>query len=131
MPCIQEIINETMHSKHRNVIVTDCDGAILFCNDNWLDTCKYRREDIYGKTCKFLQCFTTDAYAVRKINSAIRSNATYATEIDNVKGDGTFFRNLLSVHPLCDGYYADIVDLGPTEFDRAYQDAVNKRRSTM
>lgn len=39
----------------KNILVTDLNRNIIFCNEAWTELCGYSLSEIYGKNCKFLQ----------------------------------------------------------------------------
>ena len=62
------------------------------------------------------------------MNMKIRSKKACFVMIDNIKKDGTSFKNLLTIYPLKDGFCAELIDMGPTDFMKKYKEAIEKRR---
>ncbi len=112
----------------KSIVITSEYGRIIFCNEAWTDLCGYTLSDVYGKTCGILQSITCDKETIKNMNMKIRSKKTCFVMIDNIKKDGTSFKNLLTIYPLKDGFCAELIDMGPTYFMKKYKEAIEKRR---
>lgn len=51
------------------------DNPIVYANQGFLDMTGYRKEEIVGQNCRFLQGENTDRDTVRKIRDAIREKS--------------------------------------------------------
>lgn len=87
------------------MIVTDADqpdNPIIFANDAFLRLTGYRREEVIGRNCRFLQGADTDPDEVSKVRAAVETGKDVAAEILNYRKDGSTFWNALYVSPVRD-----------------------------
>lgn len=85
------------------MIVTDPkrpDNPIIFANNAFIDMTGYRRDEIVGSNCRFLQGPETDREVVRQVRQAIDSQSEIAVELVNYKKDGSSFWNALFISPV-------------------------------
>jgi PAS domain S-box-containing protein len=86
-----------------SMLVTDPrrpDNPIVFVNEAFLRLTGYRREEIMGRNCRFLQGPDTDADAVDRLRSAIREQRDINVDILNYRKDGSTFWNALFISPV-------------------------------
>ncbi|MDZ7646745.1 MAG: PAS domain-containing protein [Cytophagales bacterium] len=76
------------------------DSPLIFVNDGFERLTGYTKEDVIGKTCRFLQGKETDHAAVDALRHAIINRQQTTVELLNYKKDGTPFWNRLSITPL-------------------------------
>ena len=94
-----------MRATRMSMLITDPrqpDNPIVYCNDSFLKLTGYRRDEVMGRNCRFLQGPGTDAEAVDVIRTALRNRADIAIDILNYRKDGTPFWNALYVSPVID-----------------------------
>lgn len=115
----------------KNIVITDEYGRIIFCNDAWTGLCGYTLSDVYGDTCGILQSITSDEDTINNMNMKIKAKKTCFVMIDNIKKDGTSFKNMLTIFPLKDGFFAESIDMGPTDYMKKYKEVVDKRRLSL
>jgi PAS domain S-box-containing protein len=87
------------------MVVTDPrqhDNPIVFVNGAFLDLTGYKREQVIGKNCRFLQGPQTDPRTVDEVRKALKEERAVAVDIMNVKADGTPFWNALFIGPIFD-----------------------------
>lgn len=60
----------------------------------------YRRDEIVGANCRFLQGPETDREVMRQVRQAIDSQSEIAVELVNYKKDGSSFWNALFISPV-------------------------------
>ena len=87
------------------MVVTDrriADNPIVFANDAFLALTGYRREEVLGRNCRFLQGPDTDAAAVARLRKALHEGREIAVELLNYRKDGTPFWNGVFVSPVTD-----------------------------
>lgn len=60
----------------------------------------YRREEVIGRNCRFLQGPLTAAIQVGILSKALSEASEVYVELVNYRKDGTPFRNLLAMHPV-------------------------------
>lgn len=78
------------------------DNPIVYASCAFLQLTGYKREDIIGENCRFLQGEKTDKEAVHTIKTAIANGTDATTCILNYKRDGTPFWNHFFIAPLRD-----------------------------
>jgi PAS domain S-box-containing protein len=87
------------------MIVTDPlqgDHPIAFANSAFLDLTGYRKEEVLGRNCRFLQGPRTDPETIQHIRDALTTHQPFAAEILNYRRDGTPFWNALFIGPVYD-----------------------------
>ena len=88
------------------MVITDPrqpDNPIVFANKAFQELTGYRREEIIGCNCRFLQGEATDPETVRKIASAIAAKEDIQIDILNYRKDGSSFWNALYLSPVRSG----------------------------
>lgn len=96
---------DAMGSTHLAMIVTDADQAdnpIIYANDAFLQLTGYRREEVIGRNCRFLQGSDTDRAEVAKVGAALAAGENITAEILNYRKDGSSFWNALHISPVRD-----------------------------
>jgi PAS domain S-box-containing protein len=76
------------------------DNPIVFANAAFARLTGYRRADIIGQNCRFLQGPATDRDEVTRLRAAIKARETIELELLNYKKDGETFWNRLLVSPV-------------------------------
>ena len=87
------------------VVLTDPslpDHPIVWVNDAFMELTGYRRDEIIGRNCRFLQGPQTDRSAVARIRAAIAAEGHFHEALLNYRKDGTAFWNALTVSPVHD-----------------------------
>jgi PAS domain S-box-containing protein len=107
------------------IIVTDATPAqaVLYANEAFLRMTGYRREEVLGRNCRFLQGSDTSREAVREIADALRERREVSAELLNYRKDGSTFWNLLYICPVCD-------DTGQVAYYFGYQRDISQRKET-
>jgi PAS domain S-box-containing protein len=85
------------------MVVTDAsqaDNPIIFANDAFLALTGYRRDEVIGRNCRFLQGPDTDPAAIETIRRAVADGEDVALDILNYRKDGTPFWNALHLSPV-------------------------------
>ena len=99
------LFEQAMGQTRMAVCLTDPnieDDPIIFCNEAFQRLTGYRREEIVGRNCRFLQGPDTDQGQVAKIREAIRSEEVIVVELLNYRKDGSSFWNTLHLGPIYD-----------------------------
>jgi len=73
---------------------------LLLANDAFLELTGYRREEVLGRNCRFLQGPKTDPWARARLRLAIETGAEALVPITNYKKDGTVFENYVFIMPI-------------------------------
>ncbi|WP_158545099.1 PAS domain-containing protein [Dyella monticola] len=107
------------------MIVTDAAGdrPILYANDAFLRMTGYPREEVLGRSCRFLQGSDTSKEALQEIADALRQEREVFTELVNYRKDGSTFWNLLHICPIHD-------ESGRVTFYFGYQRDITQRKET-
>ena len=85
-------ISDATHPEH----------PIIYCNPAFESMTGYRREEILGKNCQFLQGSDTDPVAVEIIRNALQTKSECKVILKNYRKDGTTFWNCFSISPVRD-----------------------------
>ncbi len=78
------------------------DNPLIFANEAFEDLTGYRRRDIIGRNCRFLQGEATEPDRIAELSRAIGAGEDVTVELTNYRADGTPFRNQLSIAPIKD-----------------------------
>ena len=78
------------------------DDPLVFVNPAFERTTGYRREEVEGRNCRFLQGPDTDPAAVQEIRDALALQEHRSIVLLNYRKDGSAFWNELSLSPVLD-----------------------------
>ena len=78
------------------------DCPIVFASDSFLELTEYKREEVLGRNCRFLQGTGTDAATVQQIRDAVKSEAELTVRILNYTKSGRAFWNMFTLAPMRD-----------------------------
>ena len=81
---------------------TNPEYPVIYCNPAFESMTGYRREEILGRNCRFLQGNDTDSEALEILRKALKTNSECQVILKNYRKDGTTFWNALSVSPVRD-----------------------------
>ena len=118
---------------------TNPEHPVIYCNPAFESMTGYRREEILGKNCRFLQGIDTDSEALEIIRQALKTDSECQVTLKNYRKDGTTFWNALSVSPVRDrtgklthfiGVQRDITDRKQAEEDLQNSEAQSREQST-
>ena len=76
--------------------------AIEYVNPAFESLSGYKKEEIIGKNCRFLQGPDTDPKAVNKIHNALKEQQEIQITLKNYRKDGSWFWNQLILGPVFD-----------------------------
>ncbi|SDC49924.1 PAS domain S-box protein [Belnapia rosea] len=95
------------------------DNPVAFANDAFCRLTGYRREEILGRNCRFLQGPESDPATIGRIRAAIEAEESIEIDIRNHRKDGTAFWNRLLLAPVRDAagrlayFFASQLDVTP------------------
>ncbi len=78
------------------------DNPLIFVNDSFCRLTGYRRDEILGRNCRFLQGPETDRTATKALRAAVAAGESLEIDIRNHRKDGTPFWNRLLMAPVRD-----------------------------
>lgn len=76
------------------------DCPIVYANQAFIELTGYKREEIIGRNCRFLQGKATSDGAVAKLHAAVEAAQYTVVDILNYRKDGTAFCNAVHVGPI-------------------------------
>ena len=78
------------------------DNPLVFVNRAFEDMTGYRKEELLGRNCRFLQGPDTDRSVVDEISRSIKAKVDVSVELYNYRKDGSGFWNALYLSPVLD-----------------------------
>ena len=117
---------------------TNPEHPIIYCNPAFESMTGYRREEIIGKNCRFLQGSDTDSEALEIIRQALTTESECQVILKNYRKDGTIFWNSFSISPVRDkkgklthfiGVQRDITDRKQAEESLRNSEAQSREQS--
>ena len=105
LPRVALDLATTVERIQSNFVIADPtlpDCPIVFASDAFLELSGYRREEVLGRNCRFLQGPDTDRSTVAVLKKAIQEGREVTVRLLNYKKDGTPFWNMLTVAPIRD-----------------------------
>ncbi len=87
------------------IVIADAsqrDRPLIYCNPAFEKISGYRREEVLGKNCKFLQGADTDPLTIQQIRDALNNGHGCQVIIKNYRKDGTPFWDELTISPVHD-----------------------------
>ena len=84
---------------------------LIYINESFLCETLYRRDDIIGANCKFLQGPETDTEAVARIRNALNNFKPICQDLINYKKNGEIFYNRLVLIPFVENKKKYVIGL--------------------
>ena len=85
------------------IVITDAlkeDNPIIYYNKAFQKLTGYKKEEILGRNCRFLQGKDRNQEGVKMIRKAIKEGQSCRVQVRNYKKDGTLFWNEVSINPI-------------------------------
>lgn len=133
-----DLYRRAMDATNNVLVISDArqrDMPVVFVNEHFLDVTGYRREDVIGENCRFLQnrgdgTRDDDQEGVVAIAKAIEAGEAVHARLRNYRKDGTLFWNDVFITPIRDengvvthfvGVQNDVTESVEAERDRNEQ----------
>ncbi|CAM9756687.1 unnamed protein product [Choristocarpus tenellus] len=100
------LLMKALQSSQPSFCVTDPllpDNPIVYASEGFIELTGYRRQQVLGRNCRFLQGPDTDPEAVAKIRKGVEEGVDTSVFLRQYKADGTMFWNHVFVAALRDG----------------------------
>ncbi|NND34721.1 MAG: SpoIIE family protein phosphatase [Saprospiraceae bacterium] len=122
-----ELLQRAANSSSEGITISSMnadDSPLIYVNAGFERLTGYRKDQVIGRNCRFLQGVATDPKSVEKIRLAIQKGEACTVELLNYKFDGTPFWNRLSITPIRDsnnevthyvGIQSDVTELRKTQ----------------
>ncbi len=98
-----ELKNFALESTSCGVVISDCsqpDHPLVYVNRGFEKVTGYKREEVIGRNCRFLQGDDTDQEQLEILRHAIKSQEDCQVVLRNYRKDGTMFYNELIISPI-------------------------------
>mmetsp|Transcript_42514 Transcript_42514/g.127483 ORF Transcript_42514/g.127483 Transcript_42514/m.127483 type:complete len:506 (+) Transcript_42514:337-1854(+) len=95
----------TVERIQQNFVICDPtlpDCPIVFASDAFLELTEYKREEVLGRNCRFLQGQETDHKTVDQIRNAVKAGSELTVRILNYTKTGKPFWNMFTLAPMLD-----------------------------
>ena len=105
LPFVQQLqlFEQAMNQASCGITVADAnkdDMPLIYINDSFERMTGYKKEDVLGKNCRFLQGDEDNEEARKQIRSAFQRKASVTVVMKNFRKDGSMFYNELHIAPL-------------------------------
>ncbi|HEY9666039.1 MAG TPA: PAS domain S-box protein, partial [Coleofasciculaceae cyanobacterium] len=100
-----QLLERAIAASNNGIIITDLqqpDNPVIYANSGFERITGYKREDVIGKNCRFLQGTDTTQPALDALRYAIVSGQEGQFILRNYRQDGTLFWNELGLTPVQD-----------------------------
>ncbi|MEG4516793.1 EAL domain-containing protein [Microcoleus sp. AT9b-C5] len=98
-----QMMERAIESCSNGIAITDAtvaDNPIIYVNPSFERITGYRRDELMGKNCRFLQGTDTDSPAAQQLRTAIEEGRESQVILRNFRKDGTPFWHELSIAPV-------------------------------
>ncbi|MEG4507883.1 EAL domain-containing protein [Microcoleus sp. F6_B4] len=98
-----QMMERAIESCSNGIAITDAtvaDNPIIYVNPSFERITGYRRDELVGKNCRFLQGTDTDTPAAKQLRIAIEEGRESQVILRNFRKDGTPFWHELSIAPV-------------------------------
>jgi len=97
----------SIQRSQRCFIITDPslqDNPIVYASDDFLSLTEYKREEVLGRNCRFLQGTETSTHKLEEVRKAIANGEDVSVTMINYTANGTAFWNKLFIAALRDAH---------------------------
>lgn len=93
---------EFIQHSHEAIAITEGiqPFIIIDINDFWIELCGYPREEVIGRSFRFMQGALTSSMILDQIIAHVNQGLSFETTLINYKKSGIPFQNLLRIKPL-------------------------------
>ncbi|MEG4497397.1 EAL domain-containing protein [Microcoleus sp. F10-C6] len=98
-----QTMERAIESSSNGIVITDAtlaDNPIIYVNPSFERITGYRRDELIGKNCRFLQGSGTNSASVKKLRTAIEEGREAQVILRNFRKDRSPFWNELSIAPV-------------------------------
>lgn len=98
-----ELIVQAIDTSVTGVIITDNglpDNPIIYCNSAFEELTGFKRSEVIGRNCRFLQGKDRQQPERKKLREAVQNGCSIKVEIRNYNKNGDLFWNDLTVSPV-------------------------------
>ncbi|NEP60573.1 MAG: response regulator [Symploca sp. SIO2G7] len=122
-----QLLERAIAASSNGIVITDAkkpDNPVIYVNPGFEQITGYRKEDIIGKNCRFLQGNDSIQPAIEELRQALKEKRACDVRLRNYRQDGTLFWNDFSISPVRDtggnlthyiGVQRDITELKQAE----------------
>ena len=99
------VLSQILDSCINGVTLSDPDqedNPLVYANEAFELISGYKREEILGRNCRFLQGSDREQEGIEQIRQAMRDNDSVTVTLRNYRKDGTLFYNRFTIRPLFD-----------------------------
>jgi PAS domain S-box-containing protein len=107
-----KVISLLMDSCVNGISLSDVkqpDMPLVYVNESFERMTGYRKEEILGRNCRFLQGNDRDQECIKGIHEAINNKLPFECEIKNYKNNGKIFYNNLTISPIFDPASGELI----------------------
>jgi len=100
-----QLLERAIAASSNGIVITDAkkpDNPVIYVNPGFEQITGYRKEEIIGKNCRFLQGDDFTQPALEELRQAIKEKRTCDVRLRNYRQDGTLFWNDFSISPVRD-----------------------------
>ncbi len=98
-----KLIADATNEADEGIVISDPrmpDNPVIYANEGFERLTGYKRNEILGRNCRFLQGADTDPAAIEELKQAIQNGRACKVDLLNYRKDGHSFWNRLSLTPL-------------------------------
>jgi len=96
-------LGEVLESSMEGAVISDMrkqDNPLIYCNNTFLTMTGYKREEVIGRNCRFLQQDDVQQEGLFVLRSAIKAQLPCKVILRNYRKNGELFFNRLSISPI-------------------------------